>query len=98
MLQQMKIIANNYSIGLLIIDEIQHLNTKKSGGAEIILNFFVTLVNVASIPIVMIGTPKANEILQEDLRSARRSAGLGSLIWEPMRNEAPTPDLSTLIK
>ncbi|WP_336754585.1 AAA family ATPase [Acinetobacter sp. USHLN143] len=95
MLQQMKIIANNYSIGLLIIDEIQHLNTKKSGGAEIILNFFVTLVNVASIPIVMIGTPKANEILQEDLRSARRSAGLGSLIWEPMRNEAPTPDPST---
>lgn len=94
MLQQMKIIANNYSIGLLIIDEIQHLNTKKSGGAEIILNFFVTLVNVASIPIVMIGTPKANEILQEDLRSARRSAGLGSLIWEPMRNEAPTPDPS----
>ena len=92
MLQQMKIIANNYSIGLLIIDEIQHLNTKKSGGAEIILNFFVTLVNVASIPIVMIGTPKANEILQEDLRSARRSAGLGSLIWEPMRNEAPIPD------
>jgi len=86
MLQQMKIIANNYSIGLLIIDEIQHLNTKKSGGAEIILNFFVTLVNVAS---------KANEILQEDLRSARRSAGLGSLIWEPMRNEAPTPDPST---
>lgn len=95
MLQQMKIIANNYSIGLLIIDEIQHLNTKKSGGAEIILNFFVTLVNVASIPIVMIGTPKANEILQEDLRSARRSAGLGSLIWEPMRNEVPTPDPST---
>ena len=95
MLQQMKIIANNYSIGLLIIDEIQHLNTKKSGGAEIILNFFVTLVNVASIPIVMIGTPKANEILQEDLRSARRSAGLGSLIWEPMRNEAPTQDPST---
>ena len=94
MLQQMKIIANNYSIGLLIIDEIQHLNTKKSGGAEIILNFFVTLVNVASIPIVMIGTPKANEILQEDLRSARRSAGLGSLIWEPMRNEAPSSDLS----
>ena len=92
MLQQMKIIANNYSIGLLIIDEIQHLNTKKSGGAEIILNFFVTLVNVASIPIVMIGTPKANEILQDDLRSARRSAGLGSLIWEPMRNEAPIPD------
>lgn len=95
MLQQMKIIANNYSIGLLIIDEIQHLNTKKSGGAEIILNFFVTLVNVASIPIVMIGTPKANDILQEDLRSARRSAGFGSLVWEPMRNEAPTPDPST---
>lgn len=94
MIQQMKIIANNYSIGLLIIDEIQHLNTKKSGGADIILNFFVTLVNVASIPIVMIGTPKANDILQEDLRSARRSAGFGSLVWEPMYNQVPTPDPS----
>ncbi len=52
-------------------------------------------MNVASISIVMIGTPKANEILQEDLRSAIRSAGLGSLIWEPMRNEAPIPDLGS---
>jgi uncharacterized protein len=88
MLQQMKIIANNYSIGLLIIDEIQHLNTKNLAGLK---SFLISLspLNVASIPIVMIGTPKANEILQEDLRSARRSAGLGSLIWEPMRNEAP---------
>ena len=89
MLQEMKIIANNYSIGLLIIDEIQHLSTKKSGGAELILNFFVTLVNVASIPIIMVGTPKASAILEDDLRSARRSAGFGSLLWEPMRNEAP---------
>lgn len=89
MLQEMKIIANNYSIGLLIIDEIQHLSTKKSGGAELILNFFVTLVNVASIPIIMIGTPKASVILEDDLRSARRSAGFGSLLWKPMINETP---------
>lgn len=92
LIQQMRIIASNYSIGLLIIDEIQHLNTRKSGGADLILNFFVTLINVASIPLVMIGTPKANEILQNDLRSARRSAGFGSLTWEPMHNEAPNPD------
>lgn len=37
----------------------------------------------------MVGTPKASAILEDDLRSARRSAGFGSLLWEPMRNEAP---------
>lgn len=92
MIQEMKIIAHNYSVGLLIIDEIQHLTRKKSDVAELILNFIVTLVNVASIPIIMIGTPKASTILEADLRSARRSAGFGSLLWEPMRNEAPSPD------
>ena len=89
LLNLMRQIANLHAIGLLIIDEIQHLSTKKSGGAELILNFFVTLVNVASIPIIMVGTPKASAILEDDLRSARRSAGFGSLLWEPMRNEAP---------
>lgn len=41
MLQQMKIIANNYSIGLLIIDEIQHLNTKNLAGLK---SFLISLL------------------------------------------------------
>lgn len=82
-------IANTHAIGLLVIDEIQHLSVKHSGGAERMLNFFVTLVNEISVPVVMVGTPKARPIFELDLRSARRGAGFGSVLWAPLKK----PDL-----
>jgi hypothetical protein len=74
-------IANVHALGLLVIDEIQHLSASKSGGIEKMLNFFVTLVNVIGLPVIMVGTPKAKSILEIDLRSARRSTGFGALLW-----------------
>ena len=83
-------LSNFHAIGLLIIDEIQHLSIGKSGGAEKMLNFFVTLVNTINLPIIMIGTPKARFIFESDFRSARRGAGLGSIFWEQMKSEDNT--------
>ncbi|MDP1664236.1 MAG: AAA family ATPase [Methylobacter sp.] len=91
-------IANVHSIGVLAIDEIQHLSTSKSGGIEKMLNFFVTLVNVIGLPVVMVGTPKARAIFEMDLRSARRSAGFGSLFWEPMKAPSPNADKDQIKK
>lgn len=85
-------IANVHAIGVLVIDEIQHLSTSKSGGVEKMLNFFVTLVNVIGLPVVMVGTPKARAIFEMDLRSARRSAGFGALLWEPMQVPSANPE------
>lgn len=82
-------IANVHAIGVLVIDEIQHLSASKSGGVEKMLNFFVTLVNVIGLPVIMVGTPKARTIFEMDLRSARRGAGFGSLLWEPMQEPNP---------
>lgn len=83
-------VANLHAIGVLIIDEIQHLDRRRSGGVEKMLNFFVTLVNTIGLPVIFVGTPKARPIFEKDLRSARRGAGLGALIWEPMK----APELS----
>lgn len=80
-------IARNCGIGVLIIDEIQHLNLAKSGGSEKMLNFFVTLVNTIGIPVVLIGTMKARSILQSEFRQARRGSGQGDLVWENMKND-----------
>jgi len=52
-----------HSLGCLIIDEIQHLMAAKSGGRETMLNFFVEMANTMRIPIILIGTPKALEVL-----------------------------------
>lgn len=87
-------VANTHAIGLLVIDEIQHLSLKASGGAEKMLNFFVTLVNEISVPVVMVGTPKARPIFEMDLRSARRGAGFGSILWEPLTQPDADTDIN----
>jgi hypothetical protein len=80
-------IATNHALGLLVIDEIQHLSQAKSGGKDKMLNFFVTLVNTVGVPVVLIGTSKALPILQSEFRQARRGSGQGDLIWERMQND-----------
>ena len=84
LLTKMSQLANAHALGLLAIDEIQHLSRSKSGGSQEMLNFFVTMVNTIGVPIMLIGTPKAREIFEADFRSARRGAGFGAIFWEPL--------------
>lgn len=83
-LAMMSQLANSHALGVLVIDEIQHLSRSKSGGSEEMLNFFVTLVNTIGVPVILIGTPKARDIFEKDLRSARRGAGFGAIFWDPI--------------
>ena len=85
LLTKMSQLANAHALGLLVIDEIQHLSRSKSGGPQEMLNFFVTMVNTIGVPIMLIGTPKAREIFEADFRSARRGAGFGAIFWEPLQ-------------
>lgn len=80
-------IARNTNLGVLIIDEIQHLSTAKSGGSERMLNFFVTLINTIGVPVILIGTNKAMSILQTEFRQARRGSGQGDMVWERMKQD-----------
>jgi hypothetical protein len=81
-------IARTHCLGLLVIDEIQHLHQAKGVGQATMLNFFVTLVNTVGVPVVLIGTTKAMSILQSEFRQARRSSGHeGDLLWERMEND-----------
>lgn len=82
----MKRIAHEYCLGLLVVDEVQHLTQAKSG-SDAMLNFFVTLVNTIGVPVVLIGTSKATPILQGEFRQARRGSGQGDLIWNRMEKD-----------
>jgi len=88
LLPRMTQIASLHGLGLLVIDEIQHLSTAKSGGAEKMLNFFVTLVNTIGVPVILIGTTKAMPVLQGEFRQARRGSGQGDLLWDRMEKNA----------
>lgn len=86
MLSIMQRIVQNTGLGLLVIDEIQHLNQAKNG-REKMLNFFVTLVNTIGVPVVNIGTMKAISVFQSEFRQARRGSGQGDMIWERLKKD-----------
>jgi hypothetical protein len=75
-------IARLHAIGIIVFDELQFIRPARRTGIEKLLNFFVTLVNVAEAPIVLVGTMAAQDLLQADFSKARRGAGLGGLVWE----------------
>jgi len=87
MLINMTKLAWRYGIGILVIDEIQHLlNTKND--MEDMLNFFVTLTNTVGIPTILIGTSKAQKVFRGNFRQARRAASEGSIMWDRMKRDS----------
>ncbi len=79
-------VACLHAVGLLIIDEIQHLRAA-TGGPEALLNFMVTLENTIGVPVLLIGTLGALDLLQGSFRQARRGCGFGSMVWERMTED-----------
>lgn len=87
LLPRMAKVASLHSIGVLVIDEIQHLSQAKSGGSNKILNFFVQLINTIGLPVVLVGTYKAMSVLCGEFRQTRRGTGQGDLVWDRMKND-----------
>lgn len=83
MLPIMGQLANNIGLGLLVIDELQHLNRNTSQ----VMNYLVCLMNIFNLPILLIGTPACYDMLTGELRIARRVTGSGEIIWNNMKND-----------
>jgi len=73
-------VAHNIGLGLLVIDEIQHI---KRRGADQIMNFFVSLINTG-VNVALIGTPGAYRLFGEELRITRRLTGNSEIIYNNM--------------
>lgn len=87
MLLHMTTLASMYGIGVLVIDELQHLLNAKND-MEDMLNFFVTLSNTVGIPTVLIGTSKAQQLFSGNFRQARRAASEGAIMWDRMSKDS----------
>ncbi|WP_296650002.1 ATP-binding protein [Paraburkholderia sp.] len=77
LVHQIEQIASTHFVGMLIIDELQHLRVAKTGGKENMLNFFVNLINSIGIPVVFVGTNSMIDLFSDVMRNARRATGLG---------------------
>jgi hypothetical protein len=81
MIPNMARVAAFVSLGVLVIDEIQNLSKQKSGGQQIMLQFFSFLMDEIKVPVVLVGTPKAEEMLNGQFWQMRRNAGQGQMYW-----------------
>ena len=86
MMIHMAHLASLHSIGVLVIDEMQHLINYKNSTSEI-LNFLVTLINTIGISVVQVGTPKLNNVLSKGLRELRRAEESGCVFWDRMNED-----------
>jgi len=84
-----------HAVGLIVIDEFQHMNLAKSGGEKKMINFLVTLVNVVEVSVVLIGTPKALRLFASEFRQARRASGDGSVVWDRLLFDESWEDFLT---
>ena len=84
MIFDMTVVAQRIHLGILVVDEIQNLNMAHSGGSAVVINFFVTLVDSFSVPVLLIGTHQAVELFQQEFRLARRFTGQGNLTSKRM--------------
>lgn len=84
MMLMLQHLATLHAIGLIIVDEFQHL-LQSTEGPRPLVNFLVTMVNLLGVPVMLIGTNEARSILSGAFREARRAAGLGQPNWERLR-------------
>ena len=85
MLPLMGKVGQNVGLGLLVIDELQHL---VGSNLNKIMNYFVTLINTFGIPVLFIGTPASYPVFETEFRIARRITGHGEVIWNNMKKDA----------
>lgn len=71
----------SHQIGMIIVDEIQHLTNVRSNSADTMLNFFVNLNNTLQVPIFIVGTPESINLFGKSHRLPRRWSGEGAEKW-----------------
>lgn len=78
MMKSMAVVANLHALGILVIDEVQHL----SGADGNLLKFLITLINRIGVPVMLVGTVDALGVMADTGRMVRRGIGASSAIWE----------------
>lgn len=83
-----------HHVGLLVADEVQNLcNSPK--GAQVVMTELVTMCNALRVPILFVGTPKAQDLLSADFRMGRRATGFSIPPWNRLQridDDAPYSD------
>lgn len=73
-----------HGLGILVIDEIQHLTVANEVERDEVFKFLIQLVNHVGIPVLLVGTPKAHNLIQKKFCPFVKSSSSNNLFWERM--------------
>ena len=82
-------IACFHGTGIVIIDELQYVALGPSGGAREVLAFFSQLMHCFGLPVILIGTADAIQLLSSQFSQARRATGYCNPIWTRLAIDDP---------
>jgi hypothetical protein len=80
-------LMNIHCVGILIIDEIQNLDTSNKTDQKVMTEL-VSACNKLKVPLLFVGTKKGSRILSLDFRQVRRSSGYPLANWERLREHS----------
>jgi hypothetical protein len=83
---EQKIKAN--FLGILVVDEMQRLQFKRTGGENNLLNFLHSLVNKLGVPLFFCANPPFDETLAKTLKAARRAESGGFFLMELLSRDS----------
>jgi hypothetical protein len=75
LIQNVAALCSRYALGMLVVDEIQHVLNGSGKPDTALLNFMVELSNRLQVPVLIIGTPLARKVVGGAMRQARRMLG-----------------------
>jgi len=75
-------------LGILVIDEMQRLVFKRTGGENNLLNFLHSLVNKLGVPLLFCANPPFNDTLAKSLKAARRAESAGYFEMVPLKRDS----------
>ena len=87
MLSEVVSLVSEYHVGIIILDEINHLVNNRQSDSEL-SNLLTTLTNLINIPLVFVGTYKAEDLLCQNLRTTRRILKNGYLNWNRLEEDS----------
>lgn len=81
-------VLHMHSVGLLVVDELQNLENSPKN-KQGLMTLLVSAANELGVPIIFVGTNKAQHLLSLDFRQARRSVGAASAYWGTLTKGTP---------
>lgn len=73
LIRQMEQRIKSSFLGMLVIDEMQNLKFKRTGGENNLLMFLHRLVNKLGVPLFFVANPPFDQSLMKELKAARRA-------------------------